>query len=129
MKQNTDEPLQYIIRFSERARRDIEAAYVWIAETATPDLADAWLAELDTEIAGLTQFPRRCPAVQENFHQEVRQLLHRRQGSQMSHRIFFVILHEEADTEDPPTIKIIHVRHSSRRPLTRREIREIQAND
>ena len=47
----------------------------------------------------------------------------------MMHRVLFSLLNEQADAEDPPTVKILHIRHGSQHSLTRREIREIEAGD
>ena len=47
----------------------------------------------------------------------------------MTHRVLFSILNEQTDADEPPTVKIMHVRHTSRAPLIRREIREIEAGD
>lgn len=127
-RQNSDEPMRYIIRSHERAREDIDAAHEWIAKNVSPDIADEWLSGLEDTIAGLSEFPRRCPRA-EKFRGEVRRLLYRRPGSRIEHHVLFRITGEEQNSLDPPTVTLLHVRHSSARPLTRREIREIEAEE
>jgi len=127
MSQKTDEPQQYAIRISEHAQRDTDAEYVWLAENVSLDIANEWRTGWREAIAELATFPRRCSRAPENFHIEVRQLLFRRKGSQISHRVLFRFINEEADAQDPPTVKIMHIRHSARRPLTRSEIRAPEA--
>ncbi|MDP8925057.1 MAG: type II toxin-antitoxin system RelE/ParE family toxin [Chloroflexota bacterium] len=57
-------------------------------------------------IQTLADFPRRCPLACENddFDVEVRQRLHG------DYRILFTV--------DGGTVRILHVRHGARRPLT-----------
>jgi hypothetical protein len=43
------------------------------------------------------------------------------------YRVLFIIENEEADALDPPTVTILHVRHSAMRPLNRNQIREIES--
>ena len=126
--QPEERPTQYVIRLTERALRDIDAAYLWVAEATSLDLADAWLSELELTLAGLSQFPRRYPEVKERFRLSVRQVIYRRQESRIAHRILFTLLNEESE-EDAPTVRILHLRHTSRRSLTRRDIREIESSD
>ncbi len=125
--QEADEPRRYAIRVYEHAVRDINQAYVSLAESVSVEHADEWKQGLKDAIAGLSEFPRRCPLVTERFRREVRQLVYRR------HRVFFTIINEEALKEasfgDPPTVMIMHLRHSANRPLTRRQIREIEAGE
>lgn len=127
MSQNTDEPRQYAVRYSEHANRDFDIEYVWLAENVSLEIANEWRTGLREAISGLATFPRRCPRAPEPFHIEVRQLLFRRKGSQISHRVLFRFRNEEADAQDPPTVKIMHIRGSAQRPLTRSEIRALEA--
>ena len=62
---------------------------------------------LKDAIAGLSEFPRRCPLVTERFRREVRHLVYRR------YRLFFTIVNEAATSEDPPTVMIMCLRHST----------------
>ena len=119
----------YAIRTREYARRDINAATVRLAELVSDAAALAWSQELKEAIGSLATLPRRCPRVPEPFHGEVRQMLYRRSHSSLVYRVLFRITGEEADSPEPPTIVIIHVRHGAARPLTRAQIRQIEADE
>ena len=114
----SERPIAYVLRLHERAVRDINAAYVRLAELVSPDVADQWQDGLQGAIASLATKPRRCPLVPERFTREVRQLLYRRHGSQTAYRILFTITGEQAQSPDPPTVTILHIRHASARAIT-----------
>src|SRR5437773_1279768 len=92
--------LTYAIRFTERAQRDLDAATVRFAETASVEIAVAWREGVYEALASLALFPRRYPRAPERFQREVRQLLYRRPGSQTAHRILFIVRGEEAAAPD-----------------------------
>jgi plasmid stabilization system protein ParE len=128
MVNNTEsEPTQYKIRFTERAARDIDAITVWFSEAVSDAVAIAWRVELYEKIATLAIFPHRCPIVREKFRSEVRQMLFRRTGSEVSHRILFTVDSEVEATWDSPTVLIMAVLYSGRKALTAVEIRELEA--
>lgn len=122
-----EEPLRYVVRLREYASRDLNAAVLHFAQTASGAIAMEWLEGFRTEIATLATMPRRCPRVPERFHIEARQLLYRRGKSSVAYRILFTITGEEPDSLDPPTVAILHIRHGATKPLTRAQIREIEA--
>jgi plasmid stabilization system protein ParE len=122
-------PLTYVLRVQEHAARDINAAYVRLAELTSPENADEWQDGLRQAIASLATSPRRCPLVPEKFRHETRQLLYRRPGSQVAYRILFTIIGEQAQSPDPPTVIILHIRHASARPITRTQVREIETGE
>lgn len=121
--QETEEPRRYAIRVYEHALRDINEICVFLAESVSVEYANEWKQGLKDAIAGLSEFPRRCPLVTEGFRREVRHLVYRR------YRVFFTIVNEDATSADAPTVMIMGLRHASSRPLTRREIREIEAGE
>ncbi len=121
--QEADEPRHYAIRVYEHATRDINEACVFLADSVSVEHANEWKKGLKDTIAGLSEFPRRCPLVTERFHREVRHFVYRH------YRVIFTIINEDDFSEDPPTVMIMHLRHSASRPLTRREIREIEAGE
>ncbi len=126
--EDKDEPTRtYALRVTQRAQRDLDAATVYFAETASPEIAVMWREGIYAELASLATFPRRCPRVPEQFHREVRQLLYRRSGSQTAYRILFAIAGEEETSPDAPTVIILHVRHTAARPITRTQVRIIEA--
>ena len=96
--------------------------------TQQPALAGQWAAGLYNELARLATHPARYPLAQKEtrlFKQETRQMIYRRASSAVAYRILFTIAE---DTDDGPTVIIIHVRHGSRRPPTREEARQIITN-
>lgn len=122
-----EQPLNYALRFTERARRDIDAETVYIAETSSPEIAIVWREGLYDTVASLAILPRRCPLAREQFRCEVRQILYRRPGSRFAHRILFTFSGEEAVSSDAPTVILLHVRHSASRPLTKLQARAIES--
>lgn len=116
----------YVLRFQERALRDIDVAFVRLAELSGENIADAWRDGLREAIAGLAQNPRRCPRAPERFRREVCQLVYRRTPGGPAHRILFTITGEEPGSPDAPTVTILHIRHGARRPITGREAGEIE---
>ena len=124
---SNEEPVAYVVRLRERAVRDINAAYVRMAEEVSDAIADQWREGLYEALATLATMPRRCPLVPERFRGEVRQRLYQRSGGQAKYRILFMITGEEISSLEPPTVEVIHVRHASARPITRTQAREIEA--
>ena len=124
-----DQPLTYALRLHERAVRDINAAFVRFSELGSFDVADQWRDELREAISSLATNPRRCPLAPERFRREVRQLVYRRRGSRTAYRILFTITGEQAESEDAPTVTILHIRHASARPIPRSRTREIEADE
>jgi len=117
---------RYSVRLQERALRDVDAAFVGLAEFASEAIAHAWRAGLSEVVSGLAENPRRHPRVPEHFLREVRQALYRRPGSRVAYRILFTLTGEEADALEGPTVTVFHVRHASARSITRTEARELE---
>ena len=116
----------YAVRFQERAIRDLNAAYVEMAERVSLDAANVWRNGLSESIAGLATLPRRCPFAPEKFKREVRRLLYRRAGNNAAFYVLFTITGEQENALDPPTVTLLHIRHASARPLTKAEARQIE---
>jgi hypothetical protein len=129
-----EEGKQYSIRPTERANRDVEAELERLSQwngseqDPTPQesirLALEWLRAYQEARASLANFPLRCPLVpeQKHFKEAVRQLIFRRAPSAPAYRLLFSI--EEAG-EDGPVVYLRHVRHGSRRPISRSEAKEL----
>ena len=124
--ENEDGPKSYVIRLRERAMRDIDAAYVRIAEAISERAAAGWSIDLEDTLASLALFPQRCPIAQEAFHHEVRQLLYQRSGSRLAYRILFTIINDGTESSEPPTVVILTVRHASAKEMSRGDIRQIE---
>ena len=114
-----DDPVTYALRLHRRARVDMDDARRLITRVDTPE-GRRWQAELLETISTLATYPNRCPVARENrlFQREIRQLTHKR-----SYRILFTVV--EA-AEEAPFVFILYIRHGARRPITRREAREIE---
>lgn len=129
---NADEnelPQTYAVRLTEHAQRDVDLATLHFADTASAEVAVEWREGFYDELAVLATFPRRFPLAPEKFRGEVRQMPYRRTGSGTAHRVLFTIVGEEAISPDAPTVRILHVRHSAARPLTRMQIRAVEAGE
>ncbi len=126
LSQSIDTSLTYEVRFTARAQRDLDMATVYFAETASADVAIAWREGIYQAISSLSTFPRRCPHAPQKFRHEVRQLLYRRPGSKIFYRILFAITSEDISFGGVPTVYILHIRHASTRPITRKQARTIE---
>jgi plasmid stabilization system protein ParE len=123
------ELVTYALRLREHALRDINTAYVRFAEEVSEAIANEWRDGLMKAIGELATLPRRCSLALERFRREVRQLLYQRPGSQVKYRILFTITGTQEALPEPPTVTVIHVRHASTRPITRTQVREIEAEE
>lgn len=94
----------YQILFTERAYRDLDDAYQWIAERA-PEAAVRWYHGFIDALLSLKEFPERCQLAPENprLPGEIRQLLY---GKQHSYRALFTIRGGQ--------VVIQHIRHAAR---------------
>src|SRR5215212_4938393 len=102
--------MNYRVVILSEAEREMEEAYLWIAESAQ-ERAATWLRGLRTAIETLRTHPRRCPLAPESaiFAEEIRQLLYgRRRGV---YRVLFEV------RDDEQTVTILHVIHGAREPL------------
>ena len=90
------------------AERDIEDAYLWLAER-DEETAVRWYNRLLAVIFSLETFPDRCPLAPESrfFKSEIRQIFHGRR--QHKYRILF-------DTRGD-TVRVLHLRHGARLAL------------
>ena len=114
-----EEPKIHALRLHRRARADMDEARSQIIQRVNMTQGRQWQADLMGAISTLATYPGRCAVARESrlFRREIRQL-----GYQQ-YRILFTIV--EA-VEDAPFVFVLHVRHSARRPMTRREAREIE---
>ena len=123
---NNEEPLQtYAIRILPQAKRDIDNATMRTADLNGNDIALDWYENLHLVMMTLATLPRRCPIAPEDsfFKRQIRQLQCRRTSDSPAYRILFTVAE---DSDDAPTVSILHVRHAARKPMTRKEAREIQ---
>ena len=99
--------MNYRVAILPEAEREMEQAYLWIAEQA-PQRAAVWLRRLRAAIATLRTHARRCPVAPENafLPGEIRQLLHGRRPH--VYRVLFEV------RDDERTVTILHVVHGAR---------------
>ncbi len=128
MRQDSDQPLIWALRFTLRAKADSAAALDCFTAREGIEIARAWKKGFDAEIAKLAQLPTRWPIAEEDklFRESVRRMLYRRTPSGPAYRVLFVL---RENPDDAPTVVIIHVRHAAQKPMTRKEAREIEASE
>ncbi len=109
----------YTVRVSEGARRQIDAEIARLFDAAGEAYAVAWRDGLAAALAGLATLPERCPLAPENDlypDGTLRQLLYRpRRGGATWHILFSL---RAATGDDPPTARVLQVRHGAQAPLT-----------
>jgi len=97
--------MTYDVVVESSARRNIDDAYVWMVTNISPESATVWYLDIHGAMDSLRDFPFRCGLAIENqfFKEEIRQLICGK------YRILFEI--------DGETVRVLHVRHSARKPL------------
>jgi plasmid stabilization system protein ParE len=58
-------PAKFRVRITRTAERDIEEAWVFIAQDS-PEEAEKFVSRLEEQIETLERFPERCPLIPEN---------------------------------------------------------------
>jgi len=104
--------MAFRVETSAQAESDANSILEWLLSEHAGETGIRWFLALDDAIASLAKFPERCPLAPESrrFPFEVRQLLYGRKPH--AYRILFTI---EGDV-----VKILHIRHGRRRPLSER---------
>ena len=99
---------RYRVIITPSAERDIEQAYLWIAER-DEDAAARWFNRLLDVVNTLETFPERCPVAPESvmLGVEIRQILHGKR--QHKYRVLFNVRGK--------TVNVLHVRHGARLPM------------
>ncbi len=124
-----DAPQTYAVRLTAQARQDIFHAAERLAELADdPSLARAWAGALYEAVARLATNPRAYTVLAREtrlFGQDIQRMLFRRSARAAAYHVLFAVADASADG---PIVTILHVRHGSRRPLSRAEALRILAN-
>ena len=99
---------RYRVIVQPPARRDMEAAFLWIAER-NPAAAIRWLAGLEAAIQSLATVPERSSLAPESevFNEQIRQLIYGRRTGR--YRVLFTVMGGR--------VRVLHVRHGARLPL------------
>ena len=126
MTENTDDQetaCVYAVRLTSAARYEIDQEKVRLTELSDLAIAQEWQNGVMTAIRGLATYPERCVTASENnLFQRVspgdtlRLYLYRRTRTGPAWRILFSV--HKADENDPPTVRIHHIRHASQAPMT-----------
>ncbi|MDQ2799241.1 MAG: type II toxin-antitoxin system RelE/ParE family toxin [Armatimonadota bacterium] len=116
---NGNGPSVYAVRLSVLARRQIDEERGRLTLTAGLTTARAWQDGLLAAITSLATYPEGCSLAPENrllSSMVLRHLIYRRTRSGPAWRIIFSV--EEANKNDPATVRIQHVRHGAQASLT-----------
>ena len=109
----------YRVEFSEPAELELDAAYLNRSRFTSPEEAVRWFDELDRQIHGLAEGPRRWQRIEAYGGEsgaEVRRLLYGRGGGTW-HVVYQVIEPAEGEAEEAEGIvRILHVVSAVRRP-------------
>lgn len=105
--------MEYRIEISSTAEAEADRAFLRLSQVISPPKARQWYSGLLQAIESLSQLPKRCSLARENeyFSQEIRQLLYGKGRNQ--YRILFTIVEDQ----EIPTVRILHIRHSSQQTL------------
>lgn len=97
---------------TDRAARDMEEAYLWIAKQA-PQTAARWYNGFLDALQTLSSYPERCSLAAESrrSHEEIRQFLY---GKRRSYRALFTIRDQ--------AVVVLHIRHTARRDASPEEL-------
>lgn len=107
--------MAYKVLIHEDARYDLDEAAAFIVEKETSlTPARRWLAEMQKAVAELKRSPLTFSRIPEEFEGSERL----REVHRYSHRIIYSV------DEDRKVVHVLRIYHSSRRPLTRRHIRD-----
>lgn len=100
------------IEFTDVADMEVQNILLWIMGR-TPERAQQWQDGLEKAVLSLEKFPSRCALLPEVSTPErpVRQLIHG------AYRLLFTLLDTDGDG-DLDTVRLLHVRHGARGPLT-----------
>ena len=124
----SSEDQRYAIRFRSRARREASEAHLRLAEITDRERAIAWYNGFLDAIALLADNPNRNPIAYESryFRGVVHSFMYRLTTRSAGYRVFYTILDS---ANDAPTVSVLHIRHASRKPMTRAEAREIESSE
>jgi plasmid stabilization system protein ParE len=98
--------LRYEVLVQPTAEAEIEEAYLYLRETASPEAADRWFTSFLDAVLTLEEMPTRCPIAPEDpfFSDELRHLLLR------PYRVMFTVR--------PGRVHVLHIRHMARETLS-----------
>ena len=109
--------MAFEVLITDKAFADLDAIMGFITGEASIDIARKWFAAILGTIETLGEMPARCPLASEaeELGEEIRLLLHGKKNR--AYKIYFKIQQE--------SVRVFHVRHWARKPLTREELEEL----
>jgi plasmid stabilization system protein ParE len=113
---------RYVVRLRQRVLSDMGGGHKLMVKASSYRLADDWQDGFFEALRSLTRNPRQnpfCPELERTRGLEIRQLWYRRTPDATPWRAVFAV--DAAEN----LVDVLHLRHGSRRPLTRKEKREI----
>jgi plasmid stabilization system protein ParE len=113
--------MAFRVEIAPQAFQDLDSAGGYIRAKSGVPVARRWFNGIMDAIASLKEMPARCSVAPESeeLGHEVRLLLHGRKNR--AYKIYFSIVYETSATG---TVRILHVRHWARKPLTNEELEE-----
>lgn len=107
--------MSFAIEFTDVTDMEVQHIHLRLMGRSL-EQAERWQEGLENAASSLADFPRRCPLAPEHdvFDVEVRQLLYG------TYRLLFG-LRDTDDDGEYDTVRILHVRHASQRPLYHKE--------
>jgi plasmid stabilization system protein ParE len=95
--------MQYLVRLTDRALRDMEAIYEFV-EADTSEMALAWFTDLAAAIYSLERYPERGAIIPES--KKLRHLLFGKKPT--TYRIIYAVDKRKA------AVNVLHIRHGAR---------------
>jgi plasmid stabilization system protein ParE len=123
-----NDPEIYAVRLHPKASADIDDVQARMAASVGEVYANEWHLELLEVLASFATYPKRFSLASENrlFQNDVRVYPFRYRGSNVTYRILYEIIVDEMEA---PYVYILHIRHGSRKPMTRADARKMEDED
>jgi plasmid stabilization system protein ParE len=114
--------IAFEVLITDEALADLDLLTEFIRASGSVDTARKWFAGMYAAIESLTEMPARCPLASEaeELGSEVRLLLHGRKNR--AFKIYYAIDHETPSTG---TVRVFHVRHWARKPVSEDELQDL----
>ncbi len=111
----------YAIRITGPAAADVEEAAEFLRSLAGDALTGGWEDGFYEAIRTLSRMPSKHPLAEResrHFGLPVRVLRYERRRGVAAYQVLFTVVEE---TPDQPFVRLLHIRHGARRPMTRTE--------
>lgn len=114
----------YAIRITGPAAADVEEAAASLSSLVGDGPTDDWEDGFYEAIRTLSRMPSKHPLAEResrHFGLPVRVLLYKRHPAGAAYRVLFTVVE---GASDPPFVRLLHIRHGARRPITQVEAQE-----